>query len=253
MKMLKIIQKRIEISPFFVLTIVLAFISGRFIPIVTFIILAFVHELGHISAAIACKIKVDKIKFLPFGFFCVMEDLDTIHYLKSFIIILCGPCTYFISLFLLKLFFQLNMISLITYQQGIYSNNLIFLFNLLPIIPLDGSKILKIFLELFLPYKTAAKILTFLSLLSLFVLIYINISSFNYLVLIFLIISQVEWLKNKKINYLYCLIKRLSFNPYKKDKIHNKMDLYRGYVNYQIDRGMIHNEEDLINKILKKL
>lgn len=95
-----------------------------------------IHEIGHIVVGIAFKMKPEKIELMPFGlsasFFANFNDK---HYkIKEIFVALAGPIT---SLALAILCTYINI------PEVFYSNILILLFNLIPIYPLDGGRVLK--------------------------------------------------------------------------------------------------------------
>ena len=110
---------------------------------------SFLHELGHIIVGIILKMKIEKIEMLPCGFSSSFQaNLKDYEYkiknanlltLKKIIIALAGPI---LSLTLVIIFTYVN-IPYITKQDAIYSNLLISIFNLIPLYPLDGGRIIK--------------------------------------------------------------------------------------------------------------
>lgn len=108
------------------------------------------HECGHLIVGIFLKFKLQTITINPLGL-CINFKVHIQDYnkkicrgnlitVKKLIIALAGPITNFllVGVFLMKPnFLGINQ------QVGIYSNLLIGLFNLIPIYPLDGGRILK--------------------------------------------------------------------------------------------------------------
>ena len=93
--------------------------------------------------------KIEKIEMLPCGFSSSFQaNLKDYEYkiknanlltLKKMIIALAGPI---LSMTLVIIFTYVN-IPYITKQDAIYSNLLISIFNLIPLYPLDGGRIIK--------------------------------------------------------------------------------------------------------------
>lgn len=112
---------------------------------------AFFHELGHLFAGIFLGFKPQSLSINPVGL-AVAFDIKAEDYnekikkgnmlaLKKLIIAFCGPAINFFIVFLF-MFYDVDLFGL-PREFVIYSNILIGLFNLIPIYPLDGGRILK--------------------------------------------------------------------------------------------------------------
>lgn len=109
---------------------------------------SFIHELGHLIIGLILKMKVEKLEVLPYGF-CVsfkinMQDINkkivkgNILELKKIVIALAGPI---VSLIIALIYLKIEPIYL-SKTDIVYSNILIALFNLIPLYPLDGGRII---------------------------------------------------------------------------------------------------------------
>lgn len=242
---LKLGKVEIHLSTFFFLF--LSFISGRFQSFFFLFVIALIHELFHVFGALLFKVRVDKINIYPFGFSAKMGALVNIEWYKELVIVLLGPMSYFFSKVLINLLYKLSFLSFVGYQNANSVNLFILCFNLLPIIPLDGSRIIKTFLSFFLTEKKCLKINGLISILCLFS--YILYMPVQFTIYIFLIYSQSEYWYNLRYSYSLFLISRLKkFKLF--PKIHNKNDLYRNYQNIIIQNGKIYNEEGYIRLFL---
>jgi stage IV sporulation protein FB len=113
------------------------------------------HELGHIFGGLIVKTKPRKLEINPMGLSVAFEFNEkdcnkkikkaNMIELKKIFIAFCGPLTNLI-LIILFVFFNINIVSR---DIAIYSNILIILFNLFPIYPLDGGRILKSIIHIF--------------------------------------------------------------------------------------------------------
>lgn len=101
---------------------------------------AFIHELGHLIAGICLGLKVKNINIMPFGLSINFEDYSNKYVIKKLIIAIAGPL---INLLIVILGMYNNW-----EEEIIYSNILIGMFNIIPIYPLDGGRILKYIIQL---------------------------------------------------------------------------------------------------------
>lgn len=127
---------------------IIVFILTKQIEIYTYLmIFAFIHELGHLFTGLFLGLKPETLKIMPFGISIIFQTYRKGKkiYLKKFLIALAGP--------------SINVIiatlgTLLEWQANvIYANLLIAIFNLLPIYPLDGGRILKALLSIRYPYN----------------------------------------------------------------------------------------------------
>ena len=124
---------------------------------------ALIHELGHVLVARILGNKLLKFKIMPLGFSIFLktniEDYNkkinkgNMYVLKNLIIAIAGPITNII-IFIIVFFLP---IELMLKEKIIYINALIAIFNLIPMYPLDGSKILQNILKLFCSNKESYK------------------------------------------------------------------------------------------------
>ncbi len=110
---------------------------------------AIFHELGHLLAGLLLGMKPDKMEIMPYGI-AISFRLTPKDYnkkikcgnqleLKKIVVALAGPMT---NVIMIWIFLHMN-IDLVTSLMVIYSNLLLILFNLLPIYPLDGGRVVK--------------------------------------------------------------------------------------------------------------
>lgn len=141
-------------------------------------IFALIHELAHLICGIILGFNPDTLRIMAFGFSIefktVIDDYNkkilksNIISLKKIIVALAGPI---INLIIIIFGIMFNIDANI-----IYANLLIMIFNLIPIYPLDGGRILKNILKILYGNRKANE--------------YINIIT-NVLVIIFTMLSSI--------------------------------------------------------------
>ena len=124
---------------------------------------ALLHEIAHLLVGIILKFRPMQIEMMPFGFWIDLEPKEedykrkiiksNITELKYIFVALAGPL---FNLIMVILFEKLNIEKTIK-DLIIYSNFFLFIFNLIPIYPLDGGRILRSILRIFQGKKIADK------------------------------------------------------------------------------------------------
>ncbi|WP_179033229.1 M50 family metallopeptidase [Paenibacillus kribbensis] len=142
----------LSLHPLFVLVMLTSVLTGHFIEIMTLFTLVFIHELGHATAASLLGARVLSIQMLPFGGVAVIEDQGKLNAWKEIVIALAGPLQNGIMIIILLWFRNVSGADHDYVNYIIQGNAVIALFNLLPILPLDGGKILQALISLFLSY-----------------------------------------------------------------------------------------------------
>lgn len=166
-----------------------------------------IHELGHLLIGVILKMKVEKIEIKPYGlsisFNIHPKDMNIKIYkgnlfeLKKIIIALAGPIVSF-SIASIYLNIEPHYLSR---EYIVYSNLLILLFNLIPIYPLDGGRILKGILHIEFGSKTALLLVNKISNIIMIILTVIcSIAIYYYKNISIFIICIVLWMLNIKEN-----------------------------------------------------
>ena len=211
---------------------------------VTFIILF--HEIGHAFIAIILGYNIKSIEIFPFGGMSKLDKPLNTPIIHDLLIAIMGIAFQLI----LSLLGQLLHID----YMFLKLNQTIMLFNLLPIIPLDGSKILFEIICLFLSFRKSINfyyISSFLFLIIYLIFSYKYILS-NYLVIALFIYKTTEVIKNRKIICQKFILERCLYNNliFKRVKSSNeKIENFQKDVKYYylIDSKLISDKEYLIN------
>lgn len=142
---------------FKIFIIILIFLITKNIGIYAILMFfALFHELGHLLCGVILGFKPASISIIPFGFklgFKINYDDYNVKIkkankltIKKIIIALAGPLTNFICIIVLMCFKN----HIYQYQNAIYANILLILFNLIPIYPLDGGRIMQGLIHIFI-------------------------------------------------------------------------------------------------------
>lgn len=103
-------------------------------------VFALIHEIGHLIAGLLLGLKVKNITIMPFGVSVNFEDYSNKYIIKKIIIATAGPLVNLVIV-ILGMYNNWN-------EDVIYANALIGMFNLIPLYPLDGGRILKYIIQL---------------------------------------------------------------------------------------------------------
>ena len=189
-------MKIIKINPLTLYFLLLLFLCGFIkIGLIIFFIVI-IHELGHVFFIKLFKYKIIDITIYPFGgIIKTNKDINTPT--NKELLIASGGIIFQLILFIIIYLIPINILT----KELFYKYNLsIMLFNILPIIPLDGSIILNSLLNKMLSYKQSYYIYTIISIL--FTIIYLLFNYWfslnNYLIVSLFIIKTYYAIKNYK-------------------------------------------------------
>ena len=176
--------------------LLLLFLCGYLkLGIIVFIIVVF-HEMGHILFIKLFKYKIIDITIYPFGGITKIDkDINTP--LNKELLIACGGIIFQLILFIIIYFVPINVIT----KELLYKYNMsILLFNMLPIIPLDGSIIINSLLNKIFSYKISYYLYIIISIIFSIFYLFFNYwySLNNYLIVSLFIIKTYYAIKNYK-------------------------------------------------------
>ena len=250
MLVIKTILNKISIDKSCYIFIILAILSARFQIVLLISILLLIHECGHFFTALLFKWPTEKIVFYPFGGISKFSHDINCSLKEEILVLLMGPIMQLIGYY-----FLLSLDIFINYYQVITTINYsILIFNLLPIYPLDGGRLLHCFICYFTSYNLSFKIIYFLSyfLLLIILLIFIYNPSLNLLIVFVLLL--IKLIKEQKLTNYYkekFFLERYLYNyKFKKSKIVSDVNKFKRMYHHllKINKKYFLEEEYLKNK-----
>ena len=233
-----------KIHPFTYIIALIFILIGYFKFYLSFMLVLFIHELGHITLSLIFKWHIKSIILLPLGLLLKFEDNLNKSLIEEFIISISG------------IVFQLVFITFIHNYYLVISSNIILIFNILPIYPLDGSKVINIVLNKITNFKTSYFLTLILSFITLIILISISIINKSLIFIISfipLLINIIELITNKDNVFIKFLLERYLYNiKFKKYKyINNIKHMKRDYTHYIINGNIVESEKTFLRNYFK--
>ena len=195
---------KIEFHYTYILIAISFILTGYFSNLLIWTSIIVFHELGHYIIAKIVKLNPIKIIIYPFGGITKMDNLVNTNPNKELFVAISGIIFQTIYYMTIIVLYKNSIIR--EYIFDIFSKYYynILIFNILPIHPLDGSKILTLMLSKLLPYKIAMKLNVLISILTGIIVLFSNYYRFNYttIIIIYIIINNlIKYYKN--INYIF--------------------------------------------------
>ncbi len=202
--------------------VILFFLTSQIQTYATMMIFAIIHEFGHLIAGLILGMKPEKMEIVPYGvsisFKLMLQDYNKkIHNgnlleIKKIIVALAGPLT---NLIIILIEYNINQ-NIFSSLIIIYANILLIIFNLLPIYPLDGGRILEGILHIIFGKRKAEKYINYISFTSVIIITLIssiliysfkNISIFLIVLVLWGIFIKQDIIDRKR-NKIYNLVEK---------------------------------------------
>lgn len=233
--------KNIKVHPLLWVVMGIAIITAHFTELSLLLFIIFVHEMGHAAAAAFFSWRIKRIMLLPFGGVAEMDEHGNRPLKEEVIVIISGPLQHIWMMGAAYIAYASSLLSPELFSLFIQYNLMILIFNLLPIWPLDGGKLIFLCLSLSNAFPTAHKKALYISAASLmvFFLLTVFMMPFNiniWIVLAFLIFSlYYEWKQSR-----YVFMRFLLERHYGKNS------------EFRTLKPLVVNEEDTIIQVLQK-
>ncbi|MFD1736039.1 M50 family metallopeptidase [Bacillus salitolerans] len=207
------LTQKIQIHPLFWFVIGISIITAHFTELLIVFMTVLIHELGHACMAQFFHWRIKKIQLLPFGGVVELDEHGNRPLKEELLVILAGPFQHIWMIGVAFLFVKLQIISAPIFELFIYHNLIILCFNLLPVWPLDGGKLLFLLYSLRMPFTKAHRSMMITSISVILVIIMFTFLfepyHFNlWIIVLFLLVSlYTEW-KQRSFVYVRFLMER---------------------------------------------
>lgn len=203
-----------------------------------------IHEGGHILTAKYLGYHVSQLTIYPFGCGAEIEHIDHGSTTDEMLILLGGIGMHLFYPLCFTLFQHWGLISHAYQNYLTQLNASIMLFNLLPIYPLDGGRLLDCLLQAFLPYRLGRQLTLLVSLGALLCLLVMLHQPSAMFAIGFLFIQWLMSCFDVLKDYHDFMLYRYLYPKHLPIKIHSKDELYRNYSSiFQRGKHLIHEEE----------
>lgn len=193
-------------------------------------------------------IKINEIYIYPLGGISKFNMDLNISIKKELLILINGPLFQHLAYLFLLMILPTKKGLINTYHYSIL------IFNLLPIYPLDGGKLIKLLLNKIICYKNSLKLIINLSYLVTIILLLISNKNISIFIMISLLLILITKEKNK-IDYIYnkyLLERYLNNYNFKNNKIINNINnLYRDKKHIIYKNNTYYTEKEYLEKMYK--
>lgn len=209
----------IQLHPIFIIFAGIAILTGAFVELLTILMIVVIHEVGHYAAATYFSWRIKRLYMWIFGAVMETDEHGVRPLREECIVILAGPLQH-VWIYGVAYITQYYELLPPTVVQGIFFyNTVILVFNLLPIWPLDGGKLLYLLLTSIYPYQAGYERTLIASKIccvgiGLFVLLFYSFHIQLFFMLIFLFVEVWREWRKKQFVYMRFLLHRLHEQPY---------------------------------------
>ncbi|NGP45483.1 stage IV sporulation protein FB [Bacillaceae bacterium SIJ1] len=208
------VRSRIYVHPLFWVVAMTAVATGYFRQLLIVVTVVLIHEAGHAFAALFFKWRLERIELFPFGGVIHTNAYGNAPFYQEVIVAIAGPLQHIWLLFIP--FSLLNILPGFTVELYFFwlgCNASLLCFNLLPIHPLDGGRLLYAVLSLFQNYSRATKryviLSSFFCIIAVSTAVLVKVSSLHmWLMALFLIYTHLDLWKKRPYAFMQFLIER---------------------------------------------
>jgi len=184
---------------------ILAFVTGLFVQYMLILSIVLIHEMGHFLIARLLGWRIRKVMLWFFGGVMETDEYLSRPIYEECLVVIAGPIQHVLIHIGLFYFGDIFLSEQLLTQAHQYNVGIL-LFNLLPIWPLDGGKLVQLGLSLLFPFKRAYQLILILSICVIVCLLFVGslyiILTMSGLVL-GLFLLQENFLEWKRRHYIF--------------------------------------------------
>ena len=241
----------IKIDSSLYILLLIGMLSGYIKDIVIVFSIVLIHELGHVIFFRIFNIEIEKIVIYVTGGICFVNKKINNRILYDFMINIAGIMMQVILFFIIYYLWKSGYVVDSTYNMFKVYNTGIIIFNLLPIIPLDGSKLFFNICSKFFSFIVSYRLMIVVSIISLLlfglfnVLLGINgiVICIFLLIQLFVVIKEYKYVKGK------FYLERMLYDNYYNEIINGNClvkNMKIGKYYYFYKDGRYYNEKDYL-------
>jgi stage IV sporulation protein FB len=156
LQLVKMAGTQLKINNWFILLAIIFTFSGLGTKVVLTFSAVLWHEFAHVWAASYFGLRIREIELLPFGGVVYIDGLNAARPYHEIIIAVAGPLASLLLAAVLWLLMSYFARQDELWAFGLEINLMLTLFNLLPALPLDGSRILRTIFCRYISYDAAS-------------------------------------------------------------------------------------------------
>lgn len=205
----------IQLHPLFMLFASVAILTGAFVELMIILVIVVIHECGHYVAARYFSWRINRMYIWIFGAVMETEEHGVRSIREEAIVVLAGPLQHIWIYGVAWVLQSFELLPLSVIEGIFFYNTVILVFNMLPIWPLDGGKILYVLLTYVYPYKKGYKTTLIASsisciIVSVCICVWYSFHIQWMFMMIFLLLEIWKEWKNKSYIYMRFLLHRIS-------------------------------------------
>lgn len=213
---MKNILNKIKIDNITYLLILVSLLSGYIKNMFIIFMIVLIHEMGHVFFFYIFNIEIESISIYPFGGLTKVNKRIHERIYKDVLISLGGIVFQLILFILVYVLYRRGIVVASTYNMFNLYNRSIIIFNLIPIIPLDGSKLLFAICSKFMSFKCSYILMTVIGFISLLIFMVSNfVLKINDLIInLFLIFNLYLVIRDMKYVFNKFYLERILYDNY---------------------------------------